>query len=158
MRILLAVLVLCGSALTSWGQRGNAYVFVAPGALSCCGTAQATVHAGAGGELKVWKRLGAGAEVGALGPTADFSLALGVGSVNGYYHLLASDRKFDPFVTGGYSVFFRSGHMNLGNFGGGANYWFAKHFGLRVEGRDHVYDTVGHSLHYWGLRVGIGFR
>jgi hypothetical protein len=93
--------ICCASAVLSWGQIGNAYIFAAPGALSCCGESQATLHAGGGGEIKVWKGLGAGAEVGALGPTEDFTQALGVFSTNGYYHLLGSGRKFDPFVTGG---------------------------------------------------------
>ncbi len=158
MRTFLVGFLLGASALTGWGQRANGYIFAAPGALSCCGASESTLHAGAGAELKVWKNLGAGVEVGALGPTHDYSLALGVASVNGYYHLLGSDRKFDPFVTGGYSVFFRSGHLNLGNVGMGSNYWFAKHFGVRVEGRDHIYNSFGSTLHYWGVRFGIAIH
>lgn len=159
MRRFLAIAVICcASTLPSWGQIGNAYVFAAPGALTCCGESLSTLHVGGGGEVKVWKRLGAGAEIGALGPTEDFSAALGVMSANGYYHLLGSGRKLDPFVTGGYSLFWRSGHVNMGNIGVGANYWFARHFGLRVEGRDHIRHTGGDSLHYWGVRFGIAIH
>jgi hypothetical protein len=151
-------LLCCAFAVPGWGQIGNAYIFAAPGALSCCGESQATLHVGGGGEIKVWKGLGAGVEVGALGPTEDFTQALGVMSANGYYHVLGSGRRFDPFLTGGYSLFWRSGHVNLGNVGVGVNYWFARHFGVRVEGRDHIRNTGGDALHYWGVRFGLAIH
>lgn len=78
----------------------------------------------------------------------------GVASFNAYGHLLGSGRKLDPFVTGGYSVLWSAGHVNAGNFGGGLNYWFAKHFGLRVEARDHLRDA-GRLVQYFGVRFGV---
>lgn len=63
----------------------------------------------------------------------------------------------DPFVTAGYTLFFRSGHANLWNFGGGLNYWFASRLGLKVELRDHIWPENG-ATHYWGVRIGLNFR
>jgi hypothetical protein len=140
-----------------WAHGGNAYVFVAPGALSCCGSSLATVQAGVGGEVTAWKRLAAGAEIGALGPVENIGAGFGVASFSAYGHLLGSGRKLDPFVTGGYSLLWSGGHVNAGNVGVGTNYWFAKHFGLRVEGRDHI-RSEGQQVHYWGVRFGIAFR
>ncbi len=142
----------------AWAQRGNGYAFIAPGGATCCGTTQTTLHAGAGGEIALWKGLGAGVEVGALGPTDRLSNGFGVASANGYYHLPGfSDRKWDPFVTGGYSFLWKMGHVNAANFGAGANYWLARHVGLRVEARDQV-RTSGTAVNYWGVRFGVAFR
>jgi len=99
----------------------------------------------------------AGVEFGGLGPREEIKMGVGVGSANGYYHLsIATRRNFDPFVTGGYSVLWKMGHLNLGNMGIGTNYWLARHFGLRVEARDHIYTSP--SVHYWGIRVGLAIR
>ncbi|MEO8658528.1 MAG: hypothetical protein ABI693_08665 [Bryobacteraceae bacterium] len=148
-------LMIFALASVAAAQSSNGYVFVAPGGVSCCGHTQSTVHAGGGGEAILWKGLGAGAEVGGMGPTQYLSESFGVFSANGYYHLLrGKHRKLDPFVTGGYTLFFREGAASLGNFGAGVNYWFSKHVGLRTEFRDHVYITD----HYWGFRFGVAFR
>ncbi len=46
--------------------------------------------------------------------------------------------KVEPFVTAG-AVFFSGVNYQKGlNFGGGINYWFHDHVGLRFEGRDSV--------------------
>ena len=151
-KLLMMIFALAAVAVA---QSSNGYVFVAPGGVSCCGHTQSTLHVGGGGEAILWKGLGVGAEVGAVGPTQYLSEGFGVFSANGYYHLLrGKDRKLDPFVTGGYTLFFRSGVANLGNFGAGANYWFSKHVGLRAEFRDHIYTTDN----YWGFRFGVAFR
>ncbi len=65
--------------------------------------------------------------------------------------------KTEPFVNGGYSLFFREGHGNFAYLGGGVNYWMARRVGLRFELRDHIYARTG-DLHYWGVRVGLAFR
>jgi len=145
-RLLLIPAVATGPA---YGQHSNAYVFVAPGGLSCCFQTQATIHAGVGGEEVLGKGIGVGAEIGALAATNNFEgSAIGIASVNGSFHFALAaalvgsgprsfttdrDRKFDPFVTGGYSAALRQGHLNMGNFGAGANYWMARRFGLRLE-------------------------
>jgi hypothetical protein len=151
-------LLLLISASAGWAQRATGYAFVAPGAVTCCGRSESTLHVGVGTELRVWKGLAAGLEAGALGPNRSLSDSLGVASFDGVYHFLPDrDRKLDPFVNGGYSLMFRSGHAHLGNYGGGVNYWFARHFGARVEFRDHL-RTQGVAVHYWGVRFGISIH
>jgi len=87
----------------------------------------------------------------------DFGNGIGMLSVNGSYHF-NRNRKLSPFISGGYSMAFRSGAINLFNFGGGINYWFRDRIGLRLEFRDHVYSQYSHSTHYLGGRIGCSFR
>ena len=140
-------------------QHSNGYVFFAPGGVTCCGQTFMTLQFGAGGEVILAKGIGLGAEVCAVGMRQYFSdSVLGVFSPNGYYHFVhGKDLKFDPFVTGGYTLMFRSGHANLFNFGGGLNYWFSNRLGVRLEVRDQVH-VDGSSVHYWGGRIGLAFR
>ena len=138
-------------------QHSHGYLFVAPGGLTGPARTNATVHLGAGAEFALPKGFGAGAELGALGRTDSFADVLGVFSVNGYYHFSRRSGKLDPFATAGYSLFFRSGHANLFNFGGGMNYWFLSRVGFRSEIRDHVWNADG-TVHYWGVRFGLAFR
>jgi len=149
---LLATALYSGTALA---QRSMGYWFVAPGALTAGGRSTFTLHAGGGGELAIWKGISAGVELGAEGQRGNYlDTLMGVASVNGYYHFFDSKTaRFDPFVTGGYSLFFRGGTSNLANYGGGLNYWFARHVAVRVEVRDHV-DS---QRHYWGVRMGLSF-
>jgi len=149
------ILLAFACVAVSAAQSSNGYVFVAPGGVTCCGSTTTTLHIGGGGEGIIGKGFGVGAEIGALGPTQYLAESIGAFSANGYYHFIhAKDRKLDPFVTGGYTLLFRGGTANAGNFGGGVNYWFSRHFGIRAEFRDHVYS----SDHYWGFRFGVTFR
>jgi hypothetical protein len=155
-RTVLLAAAFCAAALA---QSSNGYVFFAPGGVTSGGATEMTLHLGAGGEGILGKGVGVGAEIGALGPRQEFSAAVGIFSPNGYYHLLRrSGRKLDPFVTGGYTLLFRSGSANLFNFGGGVNYWFHNHLGIRVEFRDHVWTSSGYTDHYWGVRTALAFR
>jgi len=157
-RCLGLLILLAGAA---GAQSSNGYVFFAPGGVSCCGYTAMTLHLGVGGEAVLGKGVGIGAEIGALGTREDFVEAVsGTFSANGYYHFAhRKDVKVDPFVTGGYTLLFRSGHINLFNFGGGLNYWAGRRFGIRLEARDHVYaPEFGSALHYWGVRFGLAFR
>lgn len=139
-QILTIFLVAVGLSAAASAQQSHGYLFIAPGGISSGGHTATTVHLGAGGEVGLAKGVGLGAELGALGPRQDFAGNLmGVVSANGYYHF-RREEKLEPFVTAGYSLFFRSGHANLFNFGGGANYWFHSKLGLRLEFRDHVWS------------------
>ncbi|MBI3666130.1 MAG: hypothetical protein HY236_07875 [Acidobacteria bacterium] len=149
--LLAAILPAC-----AWAQHSHGYLFVAPGGISGGGNTSATVHLGAGGEGILGKGIGVGAELGVVGPAQSFSDLVGVFSANGYYHFSRSG-KADPFLTGGYSLLFRTGTANLANFGVGMNYWIVRRLGLEVEFRDHI-STSGTTLHYWGIRVGPAFR
>jgi hypothetical protein len=101
-----------------------------------------------------------GAELGYLAPTAGLGSGIGVLSLNGAYHFLPKkDGKLAPFVTGGYSLGFRSGTINMYNFGAGAHYWFTKRVGLRLEFRDQIWPGGGGPMfHHWGFRLGVAFR
>src|SRR5690349_8483835 len=110
-------------------QPSNVYLFLGPGGESCCGYTTTILHTGIGGEAVLGAGLGLGAEIGAMGLRRDFvDSAFGVFSPNGYYHFIHGRRvRVDPFITGGYTLFFRYGHANLFNVGGGLNYWFHRH-------------------------------
>jgi len=157
--ILGIMLVLTILVVPAKAQSSHGYAFFAPGAASgsCC--SNMTLHFGGGAEGIIGKGIGVGAELGFLAPREDVGAGLGVFSPNGYFHFgrKNKDKKLDPFVTGGYTLFFRSGHANLWNFGGGVNYWFASRLGLKVELRDHVWPDNG-AVHYWGVRIGLAFR
>jgi hypothetical protein len=157
--ILGITLALTMSVAPAAAQRSNGYVFFAPGAASCGGCNNMTLHLGGGAEGILGKGVGLGAELGFLAPRESFGDGLGVFSPNGYYHFpgKSKDRKLDPFVTGGYTLLFRNGHASLWNFGGGVNYWFGGKLGLKLEMRDHVWSDGG-TTHYWGIRIGLAFR
>jgi len=138
---------------------GNSYgyLFAAPGGTSDGGGG--TLHIGGGGEGVFKNGAGIGAEVGYITPFESFGDGLGIFSVNGSYHFLKSSKseKVVPFVTGGYTGFFRGGYANGVNFGGGVNYWFKPRVGLRFEFRDNVFLQEG-SAHFLNVRVGLTFR
>jgi len=144
---------------TSDQPRGQGYAFFAPGGISGGGATTGTLHFGGGVEALFYKGLGVGGELGYLAPKRSFSNGIGILSLNGSYHFRNSKppRKAVPFVTGGYSLGFRSGTQNLFNFGGGVNYWMRDHLGLRLEFRDHVNPRYG-TAHYWEFRIGLAFR
>lgn len=149
----------CALPSLALAQRGNAYVFFAPGAVTCCGGSEMTIQAGGGGEVQFLKRLGAGLEVSGLGLADSPQNGAGFVSLNGYYHFRPErEKRLDPFVTGGYTALVKMGHVNMGNYGGGLHYWFARHFGLRVEFRDQIRNYRTETLHYWGVRFGVAFR
>jgi hypothetical protein len=146
-------------------SRGQGYFFVALGAGDTgSGTSQKNIHIGAGGEGFIDKGLAVGAELGPVGPTKTgqaplgwFSYADGLGSANLSYHFLPStiDRKFEPFVTAGYSMFFHHGVFHGYNVGGGVNVWMNKSVALRFEGRFH---QAYYDHQFAGFRMGMTFR
>lgn len=147
-------------AKQSTGGPGNSYgyVFAAPGGSSSSGGG-GTLHLGGGGEGVFKNGAGIGAELAYLTPFESFGDGIGTFSVNGSYHFLKASKseKLVPFVTGGYTGFFRGGYANGANFGGGVNYWFKPRIGLRVEFRDNVIVQSG-SAHLLNVRLGLTFR
>jgi hypothetical protein len=138
-------------------SKGHGYAYFAPGASSPSSGAYA--HVGAGGEGFFTRNLGAAAELGYLTPMRSWSDGIGTLSPNFVARFRAKDRdhKLEPFVTGGYTLFFRSGTASGVNFGGGVNYWFNDNVGLRLEVRDNVWTQYA-TIHYVGFRVGVTFR
>jgi hypothetical protein len=136
----------------------DGYVFAAPGATTISGFSRGTLHFGGGVEQRIGQRFGLGGELGALGNWNNFRGAIGIASANAYYHLGDRSSAFDPFITGGYSLGFRTSTINMLNMGAGANYWFSDRLGFRAEFRDHLNPRTGPNLHYWGIRLGLSFR
>ncbi len=168
-RALIPIAVLVFSA---WGTPSTSAQSITPQGSAVVGPGQmsggaATLHLAGGGEI-LFKGLGPAFELGYLGPTEGLSEGLGVFCLNGVYHVPVGgrSRRLSPFVTGGYSLFFRGGSLNLWNVGGGVDVWFGARIGLRVDVRDHVRSTKyyspfygsSHTWHYWNVRTGIVFR
>ena len=142
-------------------SRGQGYFFVAPGVIGH-NEDQPAIHIGAGGEGFIYRGLAIGIELGPVGPlkTGPYNdwldNVIGLGSANLSYHFLPNnlDRRFESFVTAGYSLFFRAGTFNGYNIGGGTNVWLSKNAALRLEARGH--STA--YYHFVGFRIGITFR
>ena len=154
----LAVLALAMTA-PLMAQTSHGYVYFAPGGATSSGYTAMTVNLGFGGEARIVSHLGAGAEAGVLAFRQDFAgSVMGTVSPTGYVHLVGSkEAKIDPFIGGGYSLFFRNYHENLVHFGGGVNFWPKRHLGVKIEVRDHV-NTRYNAIHFWGFRFGLAFR
>ena len=148
-----------GSLYSAGAQSSHGYVYAAPGGWTLNGGTSGRVQAGGGGEALIWHGFGAGAELAVNGPSTTLRSLLGVFSANGYWHFLRGKQaRLDPFLTGGYTLIFRSEqHANLGNFGGGVNYWRWTRVGLKFEFRDQVWNADLVS-HLWGVRFGLAFR
>ena len=151
MRHFFLALITAGTMLA----QTHGYAFVAPGVASAGGNTAGLVHLGIGGEAVLPLGIGFGAELGFLGRT---SLdALGTASLNGYYHFRRQG-SWVPFVTAGYSNFFTlTGSNDLANIGGGVNYWYRDHFGLKFEFLDH-FSTGTNSANYAEFRFGFNFK
>lgn len=142
-------------------QHSGAYVFVAPVEVSRNGYTYwqgPFFQAGGGGEAALGSRFTLGGEATALLPRAQFGQTAGLLSIGPYFHFLPAQGKFDPFVTGGGAVLAGNGVGAMWYYGGGANYWFHRNIGLRVEFRDHVWAPEGSAFHFLGFRVGASFR
>jgi hypothetical protein len=150
------LVTMCAAAAA---QNSSGYFFFAPGGVTASGHTSMTLHVGGGLDAILAKGVALNLELGALGPRERFSDgALGVFSPGGaYYFTRDKDRRLEPFVNGGYTLMFRNGHENLFYVGGGANWWFSKRVGLRMEFRDHV-STHYNTVQFWGFRLGAAFR
>src|SRR5438874_10189367 len=159
-------LFVLGAGLLS-AQSNNGYVFAGPGAVTASGLSTTVLHGGVGFEIRLPAGLAAGAEAGVLS-NVERTGAIVIGSVNGYYHFI-HDRSFklDPFVTAGYTGLVSDGAINAFNVGGGVNWWFVRHAGLKLEFRDHI-TQVGfafvssrapsETVQLPEFRMGIAFR
>jgi len=141
----------CASAQTPDRSRGQGYVFFAPG-VGNYEVGKPNIHVGIGGEGFIYKGLGLGAEIGGVGRDR----VIGLGSANLSYHFFpgTTDNRLEPFVTVGYSIFFRAGTSQGYNAGGGINVWLNKNLAMRFEIRNqhsHRFETVS-------FRIGVTFR
>ncbi len=144
---MLAVLFLVASHC-SFAQSSNGYIVAGAGSRHGKLISQAAF----GGESVIHKRIGVGAEIGAIAGHQSFATF----SANGYYHPPVTNRErvVDPFITAGYTaaVGLLGFEGNLVNFGGGVVYWFRRRIGLRVEFRGFEPARI------YGFRAGITIR
>ncbi len=150
---LLLVVSISASAQNADHQyRGQGYFFFAPT------TNDASITTGFGGDAFVYRGLGLGAELA----YANHDNGRGVGSANVSYHFLHSAKyKVEPFVTGGFSLYFGDGLGPGFNLGGGVSVWMSKRAALRFEVRDHEhgdgpFDNDNHR--FVAYRIGVTFR
>jgi hypothetical protein len=91
----------CSAGSTAASAQTSGFVFGTPGAVTCCGESQSTVHLGGGFEGVIGDAVGIAGEIGFLGPWSSFRDGLGVFSVNGAYHFLPHQpgKRARPFVS-----------------------------------------------------------
>ncbi len=156
--VALALVPCLGQAQTSGESKGHGYVYVAPGLVAPEG--EGTIHLGGGWERFFGRHVGLGLEGGFLGPVASLSDGIGAFSPNLVARIRAknNENRIEPFVTGGYSLFFREGIANGVNLGGGVNWWFKERVGLRFEIRDNVLISTDETVQVVGFRIGLTFK
>lgn len=133
----------------AWGYAGGAV-----GVTAGDGSSLGFFHVLAGGEGLMAGGLGAAVDVGYIAPFEEVSAGFGALSPGISYHF-GRNKKADPFVTGGYTLFFRSGTANGYHFGGGVDWWAKERMGIRFEGRDMVIEGEEHLISF---RVNLLFK
>jgi len=157
--LLLALVSLASGQDSEKSYSGHGYGHFAAG--TCvrwgCGT---LLSLGGGAEGFVYRGLAVGAELGYTWPSRHMHDGIYMLSANPAYHFKGAgrSRRVVPFVTGGYTGFFREGWANGFNYGGGVTWWAADHVGLRFEVRNHhaIPAVLDESLLMF--RFGVSFR
>jgi hypothetical protein len=141
--------------------RCQVYAFIGQGTYSDDYGLQRIDHVGGGGEVRLFKGLGVGSELGAMGRPGD---GVGLFSIDPSYHFRPSSNKSKlvPFVDAGYTRTFGNRYFtysqNLFNFGGGIYYWPFKRVGLRADFRDYVDHGRLVTTHYPAFRISLALR
>jgi len=145
-------LVLAGPRSAS-AQALQAYGFAGPTVLST--ETDRCSQIGGGLNLLATSRFGASVELGEMQVA---NLRLTSVAIDGVYHWAHPRRRVEPFVAGGYSLFFtRYASLDSFNVGGGVHVWTASGIGLRLEFRDHVYPRF-HNAQALSFRAGVAIR
>ncbi|MBL8175889.1 MAG: hypothetical protein JNK48_14530 [Bryobacterales bacterium] len=146
------------AALSAQVPKGQGYVYQAVGATGYDRWASVLGATGGGGEGVFWKGLGMGADLGVFYPYRYIHGAIGAAGISATYHFNAGreDTKWDPFLVGGYTLFFRSGTANGAHWGGGVTYWMHRRVGARVEFRDQ--RSIQEAIAFPSVRFGLSFR
>jgi hypothetical protein len=150
---------LCGQVPGESLKTVYGYVFGAPGAAFSFGGGNSTASFmfGAGAEGLLKGGLGLAVDGGYLYfPRGGLNYGLGMISPGGLYQF-RTNRNTVPFVTGGYTLGFRSGVVNLIHFGGGVNHWIGKNLGFRLEGR-YLLDPTYPEANNLQFRAGLLIR
>ncbi len=125
------------------------------------------VNTGFGGDF-IYRGLGVGFEAAYAAPNWSFGTdgdhGRGVVSIDASYYFFSkkNHRRIEPFVVGGYSLYYgdRTDTQNGFNIGGGINLWVAKHAALRLEVRDHEHTQyyITPFPRFVAFRIGVTFR
>lgn len=157
-RTIIPILILTGMVGTAAAQpqqgRGAVAAYAAGGAVTDGDNGEGFWQFGGGGEYVFSNGLGVGIDVGVV-TAGGFDAAAGVFSAGPLFEF-KPDRKTAPFLTGGYTLFFREGTANAFHFGGGVRHWFGNRFGMRFEVRDEV--AWEGNIHFVQGRVSFLFR
>jgi hypothetical protein len=141
----------------------SGYFFFAPGAISVNVPIwrTPTYEIGGGFEGFLYKGFGLGLDLGSITLVNDQAAKsrTGIGCVYATYDFQRSiSQRFAPFLVAGITIapeFSVEGGYHLG---GGVKYWFAKHFGLRLEFRDHARPGNLHTYNDVQALIGIAIR
>lgn len=164
-----------GQAQSSDYSKGHGYVFGGAGGQTYGG---ADVHVGFGGEGFFNRFVGISAEGGYVGGSGASNSDAGIFSPNFVARFLAKDNKnkVEPFVTGGYTLFYHGeteARINSGfgysyfdvhrlrsgmNLGAGVNLWASDRIGVRFEFRDYILLGSYGTIHFAGGHIGLTFR
>lgn len=133
------------------------YLFAARGKQALRGQDRRATHVGAGFEF-IYPTYDAGLalELGISYPTEFTGKPSGVLSFNAPKRFFTNERV-QPFITGGYSLYFGEVAKSRWNYGGGVLIWVRDTWGLRLEARDHVPITSPTRAHSWQFRAGLTF-
>ena len=173
--LILVTIPCLAQAQSSAYSKGHGYAFFGAGGDTY---GSGYVHLGGGSEGFFNRFVGAGAEAGYLPKFAGFEYGTGILSPNFVARFLAKDNinKVEPFVTGGYTLFYHGVaeyRLNSGfgyspfnvhrlengvNFGAGVNWWASERVGLRFEFRDYILITHSETIHFAGAHIGLTFR
>ena len=188
-KIILAALILglvpcLAQAQSNDYSKGHGYVSIAPGGRVAghFDWDKPTFYMGVGGEGFFTSRLGVGVDAAFMRSPARLD-----GRVPEKQFFILSPRMvarfpsqegknpIEPFVAGGFSLIFREDSESgvpFGstpgkwwetdpgvNLGGGVNWWFARHVGLRLELRDSIrLGGYGEGTHLVSAHIGLTFR
>lgn len=112
--------------------------------------------AGVGADIFVYRGLAVSPAGGYVFSRENGLRGAGVFNLNGSYHFLRGQSRFEPFVSAGYGAIssFSDG-VSAFTYGGGGQYWFTKRAGLRVE---LMQFQSGSYRELTSIRFGFSFR
>lgn len=116
------------------------------------GAAVVTFHPGVGGDV-LFGNVGVTGTVGYLAPFE--ALGDGLGTFSPGLLIAFSKTGTVPFVTAGYSLFFREGSLSGFFVGGGVNVWKGERTGFRVELHADVLSDTDIDFNVIELRFGV---
>jgi hypothetical protein len=149
------LLIAAGAALSAQAPRAQGYAFA-----SVDNPNSGDFHYnafGAGADLFVYKGLAVSPSGGYLF-ARDNGLTAGAAVItaNGSYHFLRGRSRVEPFITAGYGTLANFGEsISMFNYGGGAQFWFHKRMGVRVELLN--FQSGGYR-ELTSIRFGFAFR